>query len=312
MTLHTIGADELFELVSPAQAVQALRDALRGGFDPAEDSERSSVPLHKGEMLLMPSSLPQASGVKVLTVAPDEPGRELPRIQGQYLLFDGPTSAPIAIIDGAAMTNLRTPALSLAGVYGPLIARAEKKNEGLKVAIFGTGPQGQYHEHTVRDVLKDYAEPTFTFISRTQPEGLDNWTEAGSDNAQAALADADLILCATTAPEPILGADDVAEDAIIVALGSHYPDARELTGELVASAQVITEDRGAAEREAGDVVMAVEEGLLNFDDTLLFKDVAADKVELDLNKRIIFKTTGMPWEDLALAYAAYQAREEHN
>ncbi|AVH88162.1 Putative ornithine cyclodeaminase, mu-crystallin [Corynebacterium camporealensis] len=173
MTLHTIGADELFELVSPAQAVQALRDALREGFDPAEDSERSSVPLHKGEMLLMPSSLPQASGVKVLTVAPDEPGRELPRIQGQYLLFDGPTSAPIAIIDGAAMTNLRTPALSLAGIYGPLIARAEKKNEGLKVAIFGTGPQGQYHEHTVRDVLKDYAEPTFTFISRTQPEG---WT----------------------------------------------------------------------------------------------------------------------------------------
>ncbi|WP_282957051.1 hypothetical protein [Corynebacterium camporealensis] len=122
---------------------------------------------------------------------------------------------------------------------------------------------------------------------------MDNWAEAGSDDAKAALADADLILCATTAPEPILGADDVAEDAIIVALGSHYPDARELSGELVASAQVIIEDRGAAEREAGDVVMAVEEGLLSFDDTYLFKDVAADKVDLDLNKRIIFKTTGM-------------------
>lgn len=300
--LTYISEEQLFELISPKQAALLLRKALSEGFDPADDCERSSAELNGGQMLLMPSSLPQASGIKVLTLADGNPERGLPLIQGAYLLFEGDSLAPVAIIDGAGLTNLRTPALSLAGIYEPLVARAEAGD--VEVAIFGTGVQARFHKRAVDSVLEGVAQADVTFISRTQPEDLESWVQAGSDEARAATAEADLVLCCTTSSEPILDVDDVSETAIIVALGSHTPGARELSGELVGSGQVIIEDLGAAKREAGDVIQAVGEGHVSWDDVLLFKDVAAGRVELDPTKRIIFKTTGMPWEDLALAHAA--------
>ena len=68
-----------------------------------------SVDLTNGQFLLMPSETSAAAGVKVVTVAPDNPSRGLPRIQAAYLLFDRDTLALRAVLDGAALTTLRTP-----------------------------------------------------------------------------------------------------------------------------------------------------------------------------------------------------------
>lgn len=307
-TLTYIDSEELFKLVPPAAAVDALREALRGGFDPEHDSKRTSADLPTGQMLLMPSGLPEAAGIKVLTLKEDNPEAGLPMIQGQYLLFDGPTLTPTAVVDGEGVTNLRTPALSLAGVKEYVVERAQANGGQLKVVIFGTGVQARYHQLTVNDVLGNDAQAQFTFISRSKPEGdnaLSPWAQAGSDEALAALSEADLVLCCTTSPTPIVEADQVREDAIIVALGSHTTTNRELSGELVGSAQVIIESRDSAEREAGDVTLAIEDGHLSWEDTHLFKDVVSGTTTLDPSRRIIFKTTGMPWEDLVLAQAAY-------
>ena len=69
--------------LEPAAAVQAITDALRGGLDPAADPPRVSVDLTHGQFLLMPSEAPAAVGVKVVTVAPDNPTHGLPRIQAR-------------------------------------------------------------------------------------------------------------------------------------------------------------------------------------------------------------------------------------
>jgi ornithine cyclodeaminase/alanine dehydrogenase-like protein (mu-crystallin family) len=91
--------------LGPAAAVEAITEALLSGMDPANDPPRVSVGLAQGEFLLMPSQTPAGAGVKVVTIAPANPGRGLPRIQAIYLLFDQETLALRAAIDGTALTR---------------------------------------------------------------------------------------------------------------------------------------------------------------------------------------------------------------
>src|SRR5699024_5428665 len=150
--------------------------------------------------------------------------------------------------DGVALTNLRTPAVSLAGISHLLT----DSSEPLNVAIFGVGSQGRAHAKTVESVCAGIRDTTFTFISRTQPDDLDNLEQGRCDVVREPSRKAELILTTTTSPQPLLDDADVRDDAIIVAVGSHSPEARELPGALMACAHVIMEEEGAAFREAGD------------------------------------------------------------
>lgn len=306
-----ISYEQVYAAFTPADAVATLRETLRNGFDPAGDQSRSAVPVENGEFLIMPSATSSAFGIKLLSVAPPGYHDNLPRIQGSYLLFDGTTFRPRALIDGIAVTNLRTPAVSISCIYDFLAGDSGNANDAagssapLKVAIFGTGPQGRSHAATVESTFPD-REISLTFISRTQPQDLDDryhWTQAGSEEAREATRAANLILCTTTASEPILTKDEVSDSAVIVAVGSHSPDARELATDLVASATVIVEDMDATLREGGDIIQPLNEGALRTSDLLSYADVVSGKVQVARDKPIVFKFTGMPWEDLALAEA---------
>jgi len=147
-------------------------------------------------------------------------------------------------------------------------------------------------------------EVSFTFISRSQPADCPyRWVQAGSAAAAASVAEAGLIITAMSSPEPILYAEDLADGVIVLAVGAHTVDTRELATDVLAGAQVVVEDRGAAQREAGDVALAVAERALAWDDAIELADVIRGDATLDPARRVVFKTVGMPWEDLAVAKA---------
>lgn len=308
-TTHTpryLSADDVLEL-SPRDAVEELRQALIEGFDPATDAERSAMSLPGGgEMLMMPSRTQHVAGIKVLTVAPAGFEVDVPRIQGMYLLFDASTFSPSALIEGAALTSVRTPAVSIAGIKDLIVDSAEP----LKAVIFGTGPQGQVHASTLRAVLEGVREVEISVISRTKPEGeiFGTWFKAGSSQAQQVVKEAGLILCCTTSAQPLIDWQDIGPNPIIVAVGSHTPEARELGGKLMGQAQVIVEDRGVGLRECGDVIQAINEGHLKEEELLTMREVVRGEVELDRDRPIVFKTAGQPWEDLVIASAVAKKR----
>src|SRR5690606_41617776 len=91
----------------------ASEGARRADVDPEADGPRLFAENPTGEFLIMPASARHAMGVKVLTLAPDNPARGLEKIQGTYLLFDADTSAPVCVMDGTAITSIRTPAVTL-------------------------------------------------------------------------------------------------------------------------------------------------------------------------------------------------------
>jgi ornithine cyclodeaminase/alanine dehydrogenase-like protein (mu-crystallin family) len=287
----------------PAAAVAAVESALRDGLDPAADPARSVVAWTHGQVLLMPSEAAGTSaGVKVVTVAPGNPDRGLPRIQAVYLHFDTHTLALTAVLDGTALTTLRTPAVSVAAVRDHLPDRP------LQLVVVGAGPQAMGHVatlaavrplagvvHLVREPERVAIEPTAQIL------------RLGTDEADAALEAADVVVCATSARAPLFGSALLRSDVVVIAVGSHEPDARELDGALLARSSVIVEDTATALREAGDVVLAIAEGGLTPADLVPMRDLVTAAATLPAGRPLVVKTVGMSWEDVVVAEAVVAA-----
>jgi ornithine cyclodeaminase/alanine dehydrogenase-like protein (mu-crystallin family) len=264
--------------LSVLDAVDALEAALAGGLDPDAGPPRTAVSVGEGELLVMPAAAAGVAAVKLVTVGPREP-----RIQGVCVLFDAGTLAPVALLDGIALTNLRTPAVSALAVRRLAAADASR------LIVFGRGPQARAHADAVRAVRP---------VEHVELLGRD---AAGVD---ALVAAADVICCCTTAREPLFDGDLVADHACVVAIGSHEPAARETDDALAARATVVVESRASALREAGDVIGAITAGALHAEDLVTLRDLVAG-AELPPGPRL-FKSTGMAWEDAVVAAAVYE------
>jgi ornithine cyclodeaminase len=286
--------------LGPAAAVQAITDALRGGVDPAADPPRISVGLTQGEFLLMPSEALTDAGVKVVTIAPDNPIHGLPRIQAAYLLFDQATLALRAVLDGTALTTLRTPAVSVAAVSQRLPDRP------LRAAVIGAGPQATGHVSTLAAVRP--LESATYLVRDPSRTPLDAIT-LGSPQADEALESADVVVCATSARSPVFDSALLRDDAVVVAVGSHEPDARELDAPLLGRATVVVEDVATALREAGDVVLAIAESRLTAADLVPMRDVLTGDVAPPTDRPLVFKSVGMSWQDLVVAAAVVRCSE---
>ncbi|MGP3770349.1 ornithine cyclodeaminase family protein [Streptomyces sp. SDT5-1] len=306
--IEYIGADELTELLPPRAAVAALREALTGGLDPADAGPPRSIlhlPDEQGQLLAMPSASAFGVGVKAISAVPGNADRGLPRIQGVHLVFRPPSYAPAAVVDGAALTTLRTPAVSVAAVL-PLLTRPGRR---WHVVVFGAGPQGAGHVRTLRDVGAELADVTYVVRdpSRVDPALVGDDRVVSARGADTWLRRADLVVCATPSPAPLFDSALLGDDALVLAVGSHAPDAREVDSALTARAQVIVEDRDTALRECGDVVIPVAEGVLSAGALLPMADVVRDPSLYAADRPVLFKGSGMAWQDAVVADAAVRA-----
>lgn len=300
-TPEWIGAGEILRRISPDAARRLLREALVGGLDPAGDPPRSGPQLGAGQLLIMPSQTRDSVGVKVLSVAPDNPALGLPRIQAWYVLMDAATLTPSVLLDGSALTALRTPGMSMVGVDALAPAMVDE------VVIFGSGPQALGHARALLEIRRPRRCRFFSVDGRA-PAAAAAATDIGlpsvalaADEVPQAVAEADLILCCTSAPTPLFDGALVKDGACVVAIGSHEPDRRELDSTLIGRAQVVVEDVGTALREAGDVILAIADGALAASDLATIRQVVAGEVSRATDRPNVFKTVGMSWQDLVVA-----------
>ncbi|HEU0181505.1 MAG TPA: ornithine cyclodeaminase family protein [Agromyces mariniharenae] len=304
-SIQLIDGDALERRVSMHAAIRAIRQLVRDGFDPDHDPARAIVDVPNGQLLLMPSAIDGLAGQKLATVAPGNPARGLERIQAVYVVLDGDTLAPIALVDGTALTSLRTPAVSAA------VLDVAATPDASSLVVFGTGPQGVRHVEAIA-AIRGLRRVRFVGRDRAKAGRAVEAARAYAPVAEidvgtaADVADADLVVCATTAAEPLFSADLVADRAVVVAVGSHEPDRRELPGALLARAQVIVETERIARAEAGDVIMAVAEGHLSADAVVPMARILDGRVPVRVDRPRVFKTCGMGWQDLAVARLALE------
>lgn len=305
MIARLSGAD-LAGRLTPSEAADALAGALRAGLDPEGCPQRSAVPVPGGELLLMPAAAGGYAGVKIAGVAPGNAARGLPRITGSYLLLDGPTLRPLALLDGAALTALRTPAVSALA-----LRHLAPRDRPLRLVLFGAGPQAYGH---LEAVCAERQLARVTIVART-PDRAERLAAHARALGLAArtgtpedVSDADLVLCCTTARTPLFDGRLVRAGATVVAVGSHEPDARETDTALVRRSAVYVESRAAALREAGDLLIPEAEGAIGPGHiTGTLADLVAGRHPAPGRESgpRLFKSVGMAWEDLAVAVALF-------
>ncbi|HEY2049559.1 MAG TPA: ornithine cyclodeaminase family protein [Caulobacteraceae bacterium] len=278
--------------VSAGEAVNPLRSvtALPGG---------------KGRLGLMPGALPDAGfGLKALSLFPDNPAAGLSSHLGLILLFEPEHGRPVAIIDAAETTAIRTAAVS--GMATRLLAREAADD----LAILGSGEQAASHLEAMAAVRplnrvrvwSRIAEHAEVFAAREgERHGLR--IEVMSD-VEAAVRGADLICTVTAAREPILRHAWVAAGAHVNAVGASTPNAAEVDADLVREARFFVDFRPSAEAEAGEYLMAKASGVIGPD------HIAGEIGEVAAGARpgrrsdqeiTLFKSLGIAAEDIAVA-----------
>jgi ornithine cyclodeaminase len=296
-----IDADQLRSLLPMSAAIDALEDAFAtaaGGGPP-----RTHIDVPGGDLLLMPAYGPGGVGVKLVTVAPDNPGRGLPLIHGLYVLFAAGTMAPTALIDGAAMTGLRTAAVS------GLATRHLARDDASRLLVFGAGTQAHAHvaamhavrriEHVV--VVSRTAESAAALVERLRAEGVD--ARVGTP---AALSSADIVCTCTTSDTPVVDGTLLAAGTHINAVGAYKPHARELDSETMRRGRVVVEQRAAALEEAGDLLLAISDGAMTPAHIVAdLGEVVTGATVRESDEHItVFKSVGLALEDLSIAAAA--------
>jgi ornithine cyclodeaminase len=301
--LPFLDADAITTALDWAGAVDALQRALLDGLDPAAAAERTIVDVSHGQLLMMPAETAGAVGVKLASVSPDNPDRGLPRIQALYLLLDRESLAPRALMDGTALTTLRTPAVSA------VAAKHLAAPDARRLVVFGSGPQAWGHVEALRAV-RPLESVIVVGRDRGRAQALADRVTADGLPARvgdaSAVAEADLVVCATTAGRPLFDGALLGPDTCVLAVGSHEPDLREVDTEVVrraaAGGGVVVETVPVALREAGDVVLALKDGACTEADLLGIGDVVRRPERLPGVS--LFKSCGMGWQDLVVAEVA--------
>ncbi len=303
--LRVIGAEEIRARLPMAAAVDALEEAFRTQ-DARSGPLRTHVETPAGTLLLMPASGEAGMGVKLVSLTPANPDRGLPFIHASYVLFDGETQAPEAILDGSALTALRTAAVS------GLATRHLSREDSHRLVIFGAGVQATSHLEAMCSVRP---VTDLVVVSRSRraaealvEEGLRRGLTSRLGEPEA-VSEADLICTCTTAEEPLFDGSALSPGTHINAVGSYRPETRELDTETVRRAKVVVESREAALAEAGDLSIPIREGVIEAGHIVadLAETVRGAPVRRTPEDITLFKSVGMAFEDLVVARAVLDA-----
>ena len=301
----SIGAEELRARLPMAAAIDALETAFRS-HDPGGGPLRTHVETAAGSLLLMPAEGEGGVGVKLVTLTPDNPGRGRPLIHAVYVLFDRRTQAPAAILDGGALTALRTAAVS------GLATRHLANEDANRLVLFGAGVQATAHLEAMRSVrplrhvvvVSRSTGPAEELADRARATGL-----TASVGEPDAVAEADIVCTCTTSSDPLFDGRLLGAGCHVNAMGSYRPETRELDTETVLRSRVVVEDRAVALEEAGDLLIPIGEGAIDPDDIVadLAQLVREDGVRRSPEDITVFKSVGMAFEDLVVARAVLDA-----
>lgn len=300
-SLRVVDAEALTDELTYPVAVAALEAAFRE-LDHDTIAPRTHIQTMAGTLLVMPAASARVVGVKIVTVTPDNPEAGLPTIQASYLVFDGPTGSVRAMLDGAALTAIRTAAVSaLATTY---LAAPEAS----RLVVFGAGVQAASHIDAMRSVrpIDEVVVVARTVASaRRLVEDLGTRGIGARVGEAADVRDAHIVCTCTTSGTPVFDGTLLPARCHVNAVGAYTTDTRELDDAALLQAGIVVEDRGAALEEAGDLVMAFGPGTAARIDADLSEIVRGRGVD---GHHSVFKSVGLAIEDLALAGAGSWAR----
>ena len=279
------------------------------------------VPGAAGKMAIMPGSLGTAGesdtasfGIKLVCKydrplidgKPDPLGIHV----GMVLVVDSAKGVPLAMIEGSSLTSIRTSAAS--ALATELLARKDAR----RLAIIGNGEQASRHIKAMQAV-RDISD---VIVWGRDPERAASFAEEASETfdvpvataptAGEAVAEADIICTTTSAKEPVLSGADLKPGQHINLVGSAIPTTAEVDHEAVKLSRFYVDYRPAAMAAAGELLKAIEAGVVTQDHIVAeIGEVASDAslARQTADEITCYKSLGVAAQDLAAAYAVFDA-----
>jgi ornithine cyclodeaminase/alanine dehydrogenase-like protein (mu-crystallin family) len=256
---------------------------------------RSVIPVDPpgGFYGMMPALTPDGLGQKIVTFYPPNAERGIPTHMATIFLVDPQTGAPLAVMDGRLITEMRTAAVSAAATK--LLASPNAR----VLAILGSGVQARSHFEALQLVRK-FEEIRVWSPNKTHAEEFANEIKAKAMSAEDAVRGADVVVTATSSKMSILLGAWLKPGCHVNAVGACRPDWRELDDDAMRNV-VFVDSREAAVKESGDVILSGAKIHAELGEAL------AGKVPSRANETTIFKSLGMAVEDIAAALLVYRS-----
>jgi ornithine cyclodeaminase len=286
--------------------IDALDTAFRTGVSiPDRVHHEIEVPgAANGTLLLMPCwQSGKKLGVKIATVYPDNSTHGLSAVNASYFLMDAATGVPVAVLDGTELTLRRTAAASA------LASKHLSRYDSKTLLMVGTGnlaPHMVAAHATARDFENVLIWGRRIETAKAVANSLadEPYSVGAVDNLEIAVKQADIISCATLATDPLIKGEWLEEGQHLDLVGAFRPDMREVDSTAVSRADVYVDTYGGALSEAGDIIQAINAGVIRESD---ISGDLADLVRGDCQGRssyeaiTLFKSVGTAIEDLAAA-----------
>jgi ornithine cyclodeaminase len=266
----------------------------------------------KGLMGLMPAyraGEEAVYGLKAVCVFPTNADRGIDLHQGAVLLFSAETGELQAVMNGSAITAIRTAAVS--AVATRLLAREDAR----ELALVGAGNQAKVHLEALAEVRKFQRVRVASRRPKRAREFADSmrahfpFAIEPVSRAEEAVREADVITTVTTSREPVIKREWVSDGSHINAVGSSIPTTRELDTATMAEAALFVDRRESTVNESGDYLFAAKDGAIDPDhirgeigELLIgIKNGRSSPEEIT-----VFDSLGLAVEDLAAAQHAYR------
>jgi ornithine cyclodeaminase/alanine dehydrogenase-like protein (mu-crystallin family) len=296
-TTVTLTAGDVRAAVSMPDAIGAIRHAFldleAGAFE-----QPTRTALRDGQFLVMSVHHRETASAMVKTLSLNF--ERTPAISGTVVWSE--TGNPNHLVaDATSVTTLRTGAI--VGVATDLLADPDVDRMAL-IGAGGQGPDQIRGVHAVRPLrsltIVDRHESKAAGIAEELSAELSGVNVAVSTDIVAAVSDVDIVCCATPATTPLFEASALPAHVHVNAIGAFRPTMRELPSELLGEATVLIDEKQAILEESGEVLHALDAGLIREDD-LIELGSALREGTFGRKPRTVFKTVGVAAQDWAIA-----------
>ncbi len=257
--MRLIDAETAARLLDLPSLIAALRDGHRAGID-----AYGRVLMEAGSDALLGMAAwqrGQAFGIKLASVFPGNAARGAPTIASVYVLFDGSDGTPRAVIDATPLTVRKTAADSALGA--DYLARHDART----LLMIGAGSQAEWQIAALRVVRPSIGRVLIWNRTPQRAKALANTLHAEAvDDLAVAVAQADIICCATAADAPVLRGTWLRPGTHVDLVGAYTPQMRETDDEAVRRARVFVDTRRYTMEDAGDISQPLASGVIRPDD----------------------------------------------
>ncbi|MCD6347739.1 MAG: ornithine cyclodeaminase family protein [Bacteroidales bacterium] len=300
-------------LTDPLELTGVIEDAMLAYADgDFVMPDRVHMDFGNNTLLLMPSSSGEFFSTKLVSLFPDNPQKGAPVLFGSVVLNDGANGKPLALINGAKLTAVRTAAVGSTGI------KYTAPENASTLGLVGAGVQG-FHQVLfacrVRKIKQVWIYDAATdrlneFILNLKPLLPDVEFNIAANTEELCL-ESEIIITATNADAAVLPEDSKLLDGkTIVAIGSYKPDMIEMPEALYPLLDNCFIDVEVALEESGDLIHPIESGILKKEQIHLLSELITKKITIDTKLTTLYKSVGMALFDLFTAiYLFKKARE---